>query len=86
MLFQPYSWHVRHNSSDQLAAIAKVEILVGAVLTSLIQASAASILVVVVLVLVAEASYRVVEQPLRRRWAHRPEPQPGAVETRAATL
>ena len=40
----------------------------------------------VVLVLVAELSYRVVEQPLRRRWAHRPEPQPGAVEPRAATL
>ena len=41
MLFQPYSWHVLHNSSDQLATIAKIEILVGAVLTSLIQASAA---------------------------------------------
>jgi ABC-type multidrug transport system fused ATPase/permease subunit len=54
MLLQPYSWHVRHNSSDQLAAIAKVEILGGAVLTSLIQASAASVLVVVVLALLLQ--------------------------------
>lgn len=51
MLFQPYSWHVRHNSSDQLAAITKVEILIDGVLISLLQASAASILVLVVLLL-----------------------------------
>jgi len=39
-----------------------------------------------VLVAVAELSYRVVEQPLRRRWAHRPEPRAGAVEPRTANV
>jgi ABC-type multidrug transport system fused ATPase/permease subunit len=50
MLLQPYSWQVRHNSSDQLAAISKVELVTDAVLRSLMQASAASLLVLVVLV------------------------------------
>ncbi len=39
-----------------------------------------------VLVVVAELSYRLVEQPLRRRWAHRPEPQPEAVELQPAAV
>jgi peptidoglycan/LPS O-acetylase OafA/YrhL len=40
----------------------------------------------VVLVAVAELSYRLVEQPLRRRWAHRPEPRAGAVQPRTANV
>ena len=50
MLIQPYSWHLSHNSSDQLATITKVELVATAVLLPLMQAVAAAILIVVVLV------------------------------------
>ena len=45
MLLQPYSWHVRHNSSKQIASIEKVEVVTTAVLLPLMQALAATILV-----------------------------------------
>lgn len=54
MLLQPYSWHVRHNSSEQLAAIEKAELVADSVLVPLIQACAASILVLVVLLLLIQ--------------------------------
>jgi peptidoglycan/LPS O-acetylase OafA/YrhL len=38
------------------------------------------------LLVVAELSYRLVENPLRRRWAHRPEPRARAVEPRTANV
>lgn len=51
MLLQPYSWHIAHNSSEQLATIEKVEIVATAVLLPLIQSVAATVIVVVVLAL-----------------------------------
>jgi len=54
MLLQPYSWHVSHNSSQQLATIEKVEIVAGAVLLPLLQAGAATILTAVVLVVLLQ--------------------------------
>jgi ABC-type multidrug transport system fused ATPase/permease subunit len=47
-LLQPYSWHVAHNSSEQLATIEKVEIVATSVVLPLIQAVAASVLIFVV--------------------------------------
>lgn len=54
LLAQSYSWHVSHNSSVQLAAITKVELLTNAVLLSLIQAAAATLLVLVVITLLVQ--------------------------------
>lgn len=52
MLLQPYSWHVRQNSSQQLAIIEKVEIVTAAVLLPLVQSAAvATIALLVVLLL-----------------------------------
>ena len=51
MLWQSYSWHVRHNSSQQIAAIEKAEVVTSSVLLPLMQAAAATILVVLVSVL-----------------------------------
>lgn len=50
MLAQPYAWHVRHNSSEQLAAIHKAEVLANGVLLPLVQAVAASILLIVIVI------------------------------------
>ena len=44
MLLQPYAWHVRHNSSEQLAAIEKVEQVSMGVVLPLVQAIGGSIL------------------------------------------
>ncbi len=44
-LFQPFAWHVRHNSSEQLATIEKAECVTTGVLLPLAQASAASVLI-----------------------------------------
>ena len=49
MLLQPYAWHVRHNSSEQLAAIEKAEQVTMAVALPLVQTVAASILGILVL-------------------------------------
>lgn len=54
MLLQPYSWHMDHNSSQQLATIEKVEIVTSAVLLPLMQAGAATILIAVVLVVLLQ--------------------------------
>lgn len=51
MLLQPYTWHVRQNSSRQLAAIERVELLAGMVLMPLVQAIAATIIALLVLAL-----------------------------------
>ncbi len=51
MLLQPYSWHLEHNSSEQVAAVGKVEIVAAAVLLPLMQAMAACVLITVVAVL-----------------------------------
>jgi ABC-type multidrug transport system fused ATPase/permease subunit len=48
ILFQPYSWHVAHNSSDQLATLEKVQLVTGLVLLPLVQGSAATVLVIIV--------------------------------------
>ena len=50
MLVQPYSWHLSHNSSEQLAAISKVEIVAAAVLLPLMQSLAAALLILVLLI------------------------------------
>jgi len=44
MLMQPYSWHVRHHSSEQLATIEKAQLVTLAVVLPLVQTVAASIL------------------------------------------
>ena len=49
MLLQPYAWHVRHNSSEQLATIEKAELVTAGVVLPLVQAIAAGLLVLVVL-------------------------------------
>jgi len=49
MLLQPYAWHVRHNSSQQLATIEKAELVTAGVVLPLVQAIAAGLLVLVVL-------------------------------------
>ena len=49
MLFQPYSWQVRHNSSEQLATIEKAEVVTSGVVLPLVQAIASSLLIVVIL-------------------------------------
>lgn len=48
MLLQPFQWHLRHNSSEQLAAIEKAEQVTNSVLLPLLQAAAAIILILVV--------------------------------------
>ena len=53
-LFQPFTWHVGHNSSEQLAMIEKVEIVADLVLLPLVQALAAAILITVVLALLLQ--------------------------------
>ena len=53
-LFQPFTWHVGHNSSEQLAMLEKVEIVADLVLLPLIQALAAAILIAVVLALLLQ--------------------------------
>jgi ABC-type multidrug transport system fused ATPase/permease subunit len=50
MLLQPYSWHLAHNSSEQLAAIGKVEVVASTVLLPLMQSIAATALIFVVVV------------------------------------
>jgi ATP-binding cassette subfamily B protein len=50
-LLQPYSWHVRQNSSQQLANIEKVELLTGMVLFPLVQAAAATTITALIVVL-----------------------------------
>ena len=49
MMLQPYAWHVRHNSSEQLAAIEKAEQVTMGVVLPLVQTAAASILGIFVL-------------------------------------
>ena len=53
-LLQPYSWHVGHNSSEQLATLEKVEIVTSAVVLPLVQAAAAATLIVVVAALLLQ--------------------------------
>ncbi len=54
--FQPYSWQVRHNSSEQIAAIEKVEFITIGVVLPIIQAASALILIIgVVAILLAVA-------------------------------
>ncbi len=54
MLLQPYSWHVRHNSSEQLAAIEKAELVAQAVVLPLVQAVAASVIGIVIVAVLVE--------------------------------
>lgn len=51
ILLQPYSWHVRQNSSHQLAMLEKVEIVTGSVLMPLVHAAAASTIGILILAL-----------------------------------
>jgi ABC-type multidrug transport system fused ATPase/permease subunit len=50
-LYQPYSWHVSRNSSEILAGIDKVNVVVNSVLTPLMQGSVALVMSVGVLVM-----------------------------------
>ena len=56
MLLQPYSWHVRHNSSEQLAAIEKAELVAQAVVLPLVQAVAASVIGIVIVAVLVETA------------------------------
>lgn len=47
-LMQPFAWHSAHNSSEQLATIEKVELVTASVLLPLVQALAASVLIIAV--------------------------------------
>lgn len=51
MLLQPYSWHVRQNSSQQLAAVERVELVAGMVLMPLVHAIAGTAMAALILAL-----------------------------------
>jgi len=99
-LLQPYSWHVRHNSSDQLATIEKVEIVASAVVLPLVQAVAAAILIVVVLGLLLQIAplatviagtaiaiaYYIIGRIARRRLEANSRQQDHAFEQRIRTI
>lgn len=55
-LLQPYSWHLQHNTSEQLAVIAKVEMVTYAILLQLMQAIAASIFTLFILALLLQVA------------------------------
>ena len=56
MLLQPYDWHIQHNSSEQLAAIEKVEFVSTGVVLPLVQAVAGTIIGLLVLALLLSIS------------------------------
>lgn len=55
-LLQPYSWHLQHNSSEQLAAIAKVEMVTYLILLQLMQAIAALLFTLFILALLLQVA------------------------------
>ncbi|QNM83404.1 ABC transporter ATP-binding protein/permease [Sphingomonas sabuli] len=54
ILFQPYIWHTGQNSSRQLAAIEKVQLVTGLILQPLLSAAAATVLIAAVLVVLLQ--------------------------------
>ncbi len=58
ILYQPYSWHVSRNSSEILAAIDKVNVVVGGVLTPLMQGAVALVISVGILAMLLAIDMR----------------------------
>jgi ABC-type multidrug transport system fused ATPase/permease subunit len=57
-LQQPYSWHVSQNSSDVLAGIDKVNVVVGGILTPMMQGIVALVMVVGILVMLVAIDWQ----------------------------
>jgi ATP-binding cassette, subfamily B, bacterial PglK len=55
-LLQPYSWHLQHNTSEQLAVIARVEMVTYSILLQLMQAITASLFTLFILALLLQVA------------------------------